>query len=265
MSAELEVAANVAEVVEKQYVCFVKRGVGGKYVPYTSSEDGVPVVKSLREFLDHEISRWFKAGEKEPVETRVILKVPFEAFVTDIDVNGMNSKLAAKLGWNYAMAAKMAESDGSVFLLTAHPRFQSIPYSFRQICENDLYAMYFVRQILSVRGGDIVFEEHNPEKHVAGCQYGGRCAVTDAEMIPLRFGFTLVELLVVISIIAMLAGLILPAVNAARESGRRTQCVNNQRQVALALLNYENTKGSFPALRAPLTPSQYPCSCFTGD
>ena len=177
MSAEVVVTAEVAENAETQYVCFVKRGVGGKYIPYTEPENGALVVKSLREFVDHEISRWYKAGEKEPVETRVILKVPFEAFITDIDKNGMNSKLAAKLGWNYAMAAKMAESDGSVFLLTAHPRFQSIPYSFRQVCENDLYAMYFVRQILSVRGGDIAFEEHNPEKHVAGCQYGGRCEV----------------------------------------------------------------------------------------
>jgi prepilin-type N-terminal cleavage/methylation domain-containing protein len=87
----------------------------------------------------------------------------------------------------------------------------------------------------------------------------------NAETQYVRFGFTLVELLVVISIIAMLAGLILPAVNAARENGKRTQCVNNQRQVAFALLNFEGVKGSFPALRAPLTPSEYPCSCFTGD
>jgi prepilin-type N-terminal cleavage/methylation domain-containing protein/prepilin-type processing-associated H-X9-DG protein len=71
-------------------------------------------------------------------------------------------------------------------------------------------------------------------------------------------GFTLVELLVVISIIAMLAGLLLPAINAARENGRRIQCTSNQRQVAFALLNHEQTKGSFPALRAPLKPSTYP-------
>ena len=154
--------------------------IAGKFIPYTESLNGDPVVKSLREFLDYEISRWFKDGE-------VVLKVPFEAFVSDIDVSGMNSKLAAKLGWNYAMAAKMAESDGFVFLLTAHPMFQAIPYSFRQVSENDTYAMHFVRQILSIRGGDIVFEEYDPEKHVAGCQYGGRCAVTDPSIVNAAF------------------------------------------------------------------------------
>ena len=80
-----------------------------------------------------------------------------------------------------------------------------------------------------------------------------------------RSGFTLVELLVVISIIAMLAGLLLPAINAARENGRRAQCMNNQRQVAFALLNFEHTKGSFPALRAPLKPASYNCVHFPGN
>ena len=64
----------------------------------------------------------------------------------------------------------------------------------------------------------------------------------------LRFGFTLVELLVVISIIGMLAGLLLPAIQAAREAGRRATCMANQNQVALAMLNYENAKGYFPPM-----------------
>jgi prepilin-type N-terminal cleavage/methylation domain-containing protein len=80
-----------------------------------------------------------------------------------------------------------------------------------------------------------------------------------------RLGFTLVELLVVISIIAMLAGLLLPAIQAARENGRRVTCISNQRQIAFALLNHEHTKGSFPALRAPLKPADYPCKHFGGD
>ena len=61
-------------------------------------------------------------------------------------------------------------------------------------------------------------------------------------------GFTLVELLVVITIIGMLMALLLPAVQAARESGRRAQCLNNQHNVSLALLNYESARKAFPGL-----------------
>ena len=63
---------------------------------------------------------------------------------------------------------------------------------------------------------------------------------------PLRRGFTLIELLVVIAIIGVLIGLLLPAVQAAREAARRAQCVNNLKQIGLALHNYHDVTGSVP-------------------
>lgn len=62
----------------------------------------------------------------------------------------------------------------------------------------------------------------------------------------LRRAFTLVELLVVITIIGMLTALLLPAIQAARESGRRAQCMNNARQLTTAALGYESARGQFP-------------------
>jgi prepilin-type N-terminal cleavage/methylation domain-containing protein len=82
-------------------------------------------------------------------------------------------------------------------------------------------------------------------------------------MILRKRGFTLVELLVVITIIAMLVGLLMPAVQSAREAGRRAQCMNNQHQITLALHQYDSEKGICRAMSANIAMAAA-LICFNG-
>jgi hypothetical protein len=170
MSTEELVAVESVES-ERRFVCFVKRRACDDFFPCIT-EGGV-AVDTIRGFLDSEIIRCLKVE----IKPALLLRIPYDHFLQDLRHDTLNSQMVRVFGWNYPAAVRLAESEGCVFGLTIHPDFQSIPFSYRRVCDEDGYALYFVEQILSLRGGEIGFEEYDPAKHVKGCQYGGVSAV----------------------------------------------------------------------------------------
>jgi hypothetical protein len=144
---------------EKLYAFFVRESFA--YTWAIGVANGLPVGMTIRSFVNGEIGPWLK-------DPSVLIEVTFKEFVNDMKVGFSESKYAKILGWNYGRAAEMVESEGRVFILMSQPHFEARPYSYSQARDDDEYALQFVRDIYATRGGRILLEEFDCEKHVIG-------------------------------------------------------------------------------------------------
>ena len=115
------------------------------------------------------------------------------------------------------------------------PQFVHAVSRIEQLFTSQEHLFYYDNRSYSMRGAQLAVERSPSMTFL-------RAKATKHQL-----GFTIVELLVVIAIIGILVALLLPAIQAARESARVLQCKNNLRQVSLAMLNYETANKRFPA------------------
>jgi hypothetical protein len=147
---------------EKLYAVCIRETFAYRWGLGTGS-DGLPIGVTKRQFVDTEIGRWLK-------EPDVLVEVGFKDFVEDMKSGFSDSKYARMLGWNYGKAAEMVESERRIFILISHLQYEARPYSYRSARDDDDYALQLVQDIYLIRGGRIILEEFDPEKHVKGYQ-----------------------------------------------------------------------------------------------